>query len=139
MTDRNDLFDFLLQSVRDYWAASTAAASEKPPESIWTRGDVIPVGAFGYVDWSWTCLKRDGTLVTCEAGSEDTPFPVRSHNPVIGLLMQQFPLASAYLRPVGYLVVCDGCRGTGRLRGEVCVCGGLGWVDQMRDPRSNST
>jgi hypothetical protein len=138
MDESMDLFEFLRISSEQYWRASCVSESEKPPEFIWRRRDIVPIGMFGWFDSLWTCLKSDGTLVNCEEGREDRDFPRLAHNPAVGLLMQQIPAASAYLRPCSKLVVCGACRGTGRLRDEVCVCGGLGWLDVMRDVSSDS-
>lgn len=130
MNDRQELFDFIRLQSMEHWRNSRESLADLPPEFIWARGDLVPIGMFGWADSHWTCLRRDGALIN--ALGEDTAdedFHSRARNPAIGRLMQLIPAASAYLRPWERVVVCGVCEGTGRRREELCYCGGLGWVD----------
>jgi hypothetical protein len=121
--ESRNLFDSLLRQSKAVWGTSP----DQPPTFIWERGDVVPIGKFDWDAADWTCLRRDGEVVTCASPLEDTDF--QGHNYAVGMLMQQIPAASAYLRPSDVVQVCPRCDGSGRRLAEVCGCGGLGWLD----------
>lgn len=126
MTDGGDPFDFVRDRMKAFWANDGVGG---PPNRLWERGDLVPIGMFGWSDADWTCLRRDGGLVTCTDHGVEVDFPISAYNAVIGRLMQIVPMASVYLRPSRRVAICGACRGTGRLEDEFCPCGGLGWVD----------
>ena len=116
------LFELLRRQSRDFFAGR----DDPPPEGIWARTDVVPMGQFCQEDHAaWTCFRRDGQIVdTLDAGDREQ---LTSYNALIGRWMQRLPAASGFLRPVEP-VMCPACRGSGTASGGgVCGCGGLGW------------
>jgi hypothetical protein len=123
--ERVAFFEFIRQRALEAWSETTEGC---PPSRLWERGDIVPIGQFGWHNHDWTCLRRDGRLVTCPDEGVDIDFNPSAHNMAIGMLMQRVRAASAYLRPTNTVAVCPACRGSGRFNDEVCGCGGLGWL-----------
>lgn len=126
VTTGMDLFDSLIVASKKYWLASTATGPYRPPEFIWQRGDLVPIGLLGW-DWTWGCLRRDGRVVG--VSEVDPDVICASRNNCIGYLMQQIPVASAYLKRGPDAAICPVCNGTGQWREGLCPCGGIGWYD----------
>ena len=120
-----ELFAYVREVSNAYWRTQSAG----PPQSIWDRDDLVPIGHLDWGEEHWTCLRSDGTVVML---TDDGDHPIAGHNLAIGMLMQHCLAASSYLRPPDYIGLCTMCGGSGRYRERVCGCGGLGWLGSGR-------